>query len=215
MRDLNIAIDEEQARKVRTKFDTLSREDQEEYREAFSQEIFEELKAKLPSKVRREIDKLISEEEDKQSPPENEARMRSEMQQNVQSALVEYERDKPPEDFIKLPRFKKSFWDMGEDEEEGIGPEEDNYKGDDLNEQGHEELEYHRELRHYARVAVWEMPLLSSMWRPSYSSIMPLKTSVDVPLINPKFNLLIYHLRRRYRTSETLRTTRRHRNASF
>lgn len=33
---------------------------------------------------------------------------------------------------------------------------------DDINSLGHIELEQHREVRHYARLAAWELPLLSS-----------------------------------------------------
>lgn len=48
------------------------------------------------------------------------------------------------------------FWAEGE---EGLGKDED-YYGDDLTSLGHGELEQHRELREYARLIAWELPLL-------------------------------------------------------
>jgi small subunit ribosomal protein S35 len=49
------------------------------------------------------------------------------------------------------------FWAEGE---ESLGPDED-YFGDDLTSLGHGELKKHRELREYARLIAWELPLLS------------------------------------------------------
>jgi len=37
---------------------------------------------------------------------------------------------------------------------------------DDINSLAHGELEQHRELRHYARLVAWEMPLLSKLAKP-------------------------------------------------
>ena len=48
--------------------------------------------------------------------------------------------------------------------------EEDDMEDDlnvDLSSLAHGELEHHREMRHYARLAAWEMPLLASMFVPS------------------------------------------------
>ena len=49
---------------------------------------------------------------------------------------------------------------MGE-ESEDLGGDED-FEGDDLPATGHAELDAHRELREFARIAAWEAPLLSS-----------------------------------------------------
>ncbi|KAF2203607.1 hypothetical protein GQ43DRAFT_411237 [Delitschia confertaspora ATCC 74209] len=57
----------------------------------------------------------------------------------------------------------QGFW--GEGEEEDGGPDED-YYGDDITSLGHGELEQHRELREYARLAAWELPLLSQLAKP-------------------------------------------------
>lgn len=51
----------------------------------------------------------------------------------------------------------RGFWAEGE---ESMGPDED-YFGDDLTSHGHGELQQHRELREYARLIAWELPLLS------------------------------------------------------
>ena len=56
----------------------------------------------------------------------------------------------------------RGFWAEGE--EDG-GPDEDFY-GDDITSTGHGELEQHRELREYARLAAWELPLLSKLAKP-------------------------------------------------
>ncbi|KAE8445319.1 hypothetical protein EG329_013557 [Mollisiaceae sp. DMI_Dod_QoI] len=48
---------------------------------------------------------------------------------------------------------------------------------DDINSLAHGELEQHREIRHYARLAAWEMPLLSKLAKPFHppSADMPLR----------------------------------------
>lgn len=61
----------------------------------------------------------------------------------------------------KPKRLKQTFMNMGEAEpweRDGMLPDDE----DDLTSLGHGELELHRELRHYARLAAWEMPLLYS-----------------------------------------------------
>ncbi|OCK74955.1 hypothetical protein K432DRAFT_429715 [Lepidopterella palustris CBS 459.81] len=63
----------------------------------------------------------------------------------------------PPE-----PKQKIGFWGDGEEE---LGADED-YYGDDISALGHGELEQHRELREYARLAAWELPLLSKLAKP-------------------------------------------------
>ncbi|KAF2003675.1 hypothetical protein P154DRAFT_617577 [Amniculicola lignicola CBS 123094] len=68
------------------------------------------------------------------------------------------------EDFeiVEDKSFKSGFWAEGE---ESLGSDED-YYADDLTSLGHGELEQHRELRHYARLAAWELPLLHDLARP-------------------------------------------------
>ncbi len=91
-----------------------------------------------PEKMKRDLEKMFD-EEDALSHPD-------------------------PEDGLKArrPRYKNTFMNMGEKfpwEEDDTLPDDD----DDLPSLAHAELEQHREIRHYARLAAWEMPLLSSM----------------------------------------------------
>ena len=60
-----------------------------------------------------------------------------------------------------VKRIKPGLFAMGEEEEQDSG-EDPKFEGDDIPSLGHGELEQHREMRHYARLAAWEMPLLSS-----------------------------------------------------
>lgn len=62
---------------------------------------------------------------------------------------------------LRRKKLKQTFMNLGEPEpweEEGMLDDEH----DDISSLGHGELEQHREMRHYARLAAWEMPLLSS-----------------------------------------------------
>lgn len=65
----------------------------------------------------------------------------------------------------KPKKLKQTFMNMGEPEpweQENMLPDDE----DDLTSLGHGELELHRELRHYARLAAWEMPLLYKLRKP-------------------------------------------------
>lgn len=59
---------------------------------------------------------------------------------------------------------RDTFWHEDETDEDLITDEigEDEFDEDDILSMAHGKLEEHREAREYARVAVWEMPLLSS-----------------------------------------------------
>ncbi|KAF2642527.1 hypothetical protein P280DRAFT_423273 [Massarina eburnea CBS 473.64] len=57
---------------------------------------------------------------------------------------------------------RPGFWAEGEPD---MGPDDD-YYADDLTSLGHGELEKHRELREYARLIAWELPLLNQLARP-------------------------------------------------
>ena len=64
---------------------------------------------------------------------------------------------------VIIPK-KESFWNAEETDTDLITDElgEDDFEEDDMMALGHAKLEEHREFREYARLAVWEMPLLSS-----------------------------------------------------
>ncbi len=57
------------------------------------------------------------------------------------------------------PRLKLGFFSMEDPVATG---EDEEFEGDDITSLAHGDLEQHRELREYARIAAWEMPLLSS-----------------------------------------------------
>jgi hypothetical protein len=61
-------------------------------------------------------------------------------------------------------KLKQTFMNLGDPEpweEEHLMTDDH----DDMTPLGHGELEKHREMRHYTRLAAWEMPLLSSTYR--------------------------------------------------
>ena len=84
----------------------------------------------------------------------------SELQGAVSQAAYETAQE-TPKDQVPRRRIKPGFFAMGEDEEQDTGEDEE-FDGDDITSLGHSELEQHREMRHYAMIAAWEMPLLSS-----------------------------------------------------
>lgn len=91
----------------------------------------------------------------------NSPRVQSELTAEASTAAFEVSQEVGLEEFKKPPHFKPGFMAMGEEDEEGTGEDED-FEGDDISSTGHGELEQHREMREYARIAAWEMPLLSS-----------------------------------------------------
>ena len=89
----------------------------------------------------------------------------SELQGAVSQAVYETAQETPREK-VTQRRIKPGLFAMGEDEEQDTG-EDDQFESDDITSLAHSELEQHREMRHYARLAAWEMPLLSSMSLPT------------------------------------------------
>ena len=90
----------------------------------------------------------------------NSPKVQSELTAEASTAAFEVSQEIDPEDF-KTPYVKVGFMAMGEEDEQGTGEDED-FEGDDISSTAHGELEQHREMREYARIAAWEMPLLSS-----------------------------------------------------
>lgn len=80
---------------------------------------------------------------------------------NIMAASIA-RHSQPPEEVVdrKPAKIKDTFLNMGETE--AIELDEDEDPGEDIPTLAHGELEAHREKRHYARLAAWEMPLLSS-----------------------------------------------------
>lgn len=94
------------------------------------------------------------------------------LQGEASNAAYETARESPHVE-INIPRIKPGLMAMGEVEEQESGEDEE-FEGDDITALGHGELEQHREMREYARIAAWEMPLLSSM-RTTLSPIPPFR----------------------------------------
>lgn len=71
---------------------------------------------------------------------------------------------------------RKAFWNEEEDDSDMITDEqdEDTFEEDDILEGAMGKFEEYREYRHYARLAAWEMPLLSSECRSAALPLCPL-----------------------------------------
>ena len=89
----------------------------------------------------------------------NDSRTHRELEDQISAELEHLEMQFPPAP-VERPRRDQGFFSMGEKED--IGPDEDDFQGDDISSKGHAELERTREIREYARLAGWEMPLLAS-----------------------------------------------------
>lgn len=66
--------------------------------------------------------------------------------------------------FEDIRERNRGFW-AEEEEDEFANAEDgdDTYNDDEITSMAHAELDMHREIREYARIATWDMPLLSSM----------------------------------------------------
>ncbi|KAI5301655.1 28S ribosomal protein S35, mitochondrial, partial [Ascosphaera pollenicola] len=67
-----------------------------------------------------------------------------------------------------IPKVKpEGFWAEDEEDEFARAKDgDDHFNDDDITTMAHTELDAHRDVRHYARIAAWEMPLLSKLARP-------------------------------------------------
>lgn len=105
----------------------------------------EELEARNDKLIERAIDRELS----------------NQIKEFVNSGVI-YESSKEDRDApIRRRKPKESFMNMGEEEpfEDEDDKEDDE---DDIGTLAHGELEHHREMRQYARLAAWDMPLLAS-----------------------------------------------------
>lgn len=84
------------------------------------------------------------------------------MEETTDEIRARIERMEPPERKFKK-KLKNTF--LNENDPEPWEDEDNTLDDhDDISSLGHGELEQHREMRHYARLAAWEMPLLSSKY---------------------------------------------------
>ncbi|MCJ1282745.1 37S ribosomal protein S24, mitochondrial [Xylographa opegraphella] len=95
--------------------------------------------------------------------PAVEARLNAEVSEAAYEVLSRTPRERPFPGSNE--RFKSGLMAMGEINEMDSG-EDEVFEGDDMSSIAHGELEQHRELRAYARIAAWEMPLLSKLAKP-------------------------------------------------
>ncbi|KAL8720519.1 MAG: hypothetical protein Q9225_002641 [Loekoesia sp. 1 TL-2023] len=89
--------------------------------------------------------------------------LESELQGLVSQAVYDIQQDIPQRE--PRPKITPGLMAMGEVDEQGTG-EDDEFDGDDISSIAHGELEQHREIREYARIAAWEMPMLSKLAKP-------------------------------------------------
>jgi len=87
-------------------------------------------------------------------------KIESDMETAISRAVMDRQESMPRRN-VAFGRQKPGLMAMGEPDEQEIGGDQE-YEGDDITSLAHGELEQHRELREYARIAVWEMPLLHS-----------------------------------------------------
>lgn len=119
---------------------------------------------------------------------------KSELSNDVAQAIYETAEESPHVP-LNIPRIKPGLFAMGEMEPQESGEDEE-FEGDDITSLGHAHLEQHREMREYARIAAWEMPLLSSTHH------LPLPQSTSSPIHLPPTDTLLSQTR----TRQTLRT---------
>ncbi|KAL1966753.1 hypothetical protein VTN77DRAFT_3950 [Rasamsonia byssochlamydoides] len=84
----------------------------------------------------------------------------------IEKSAAQIEREEPMR-FEDVREKVTGFWAEEEDDEFAIvedGDEE--FNDDEITSMAHAELELHREMREYARIAAWDMPLLSKLAKP-------------------------------------------------
>ncbi|KAJ9292875.1 hypothetical protein DTO271G3_8322 [Paecilomyces variotii] len=96
----------------------------------------------------------------------NDPAKRAAMFAEIDRGVNQIEREQPMK-FEDIREKQRGFWAEEEDDEFGIvedGDEE--FNDDEITSMAHAELELHREIREYARIAAWDMPLLSKFAEP-------------------------------------------------
>jgi small subunit ribosomal protein S35 len=86
------------------------------------------------------------------------------MEEIYDETLDEFGKPFQPPDLEERKKWDDTFLNLGEEEpfdEEDIDEDTE----EELSSLAHGELEHHREMRHYARLAAWDMPMLSSKSR--------------------------------------------------
>lgn len=117
----------------------------------------------------KQLEKLVGEDEKGQNRTFNEAISQDEHDHELHSTADR--RDLIAVLKANNPRVDRTDFGYDESDPEAAAKDpEDSFNEDDITEQAHGKLDELREYRHYARIAAWEMPLLSS----EASSLSPL-----------------------------------------
>lgn len=89
--------------------------------------------------------------------PQKRAAAFAELEKSVNQIDKEY-----PMRFDDVREKRVGFWGDEEDDEFALVEDADEeFNDDDITSMAHAELEVHREIREYARIAAWDMPFLS------------------------------------------------------
>ncbi|KAL4778934.1 mitochondrial ribosomal subunit protein-domain-containing protein [Aspergillus varians] len=96
----------------------------------------------------------------------NDPQKRKAMFAEIDAEVNKIDKDMPIR-FMEPPGEKiRGFWARNEDDEFGIVEDQDEFYDDEITSMAHAELELHREVRDYARITAWDMPLLSKLAKP-------------------------------------------------
>jgi small subunit ribosomal protein S35 len=92
----------------------------------------------------------------------NDPQGRQETFADVIKGAAQVEREEPLR-FEDVKEKSYGFWAEDEDDEFDMAEDGDeDFNDDEITSMAHAELELHREMREYARITAWDMPLLSS-----------------------------------------------------
>jgi hypothetical protein len=94
----------------------------------------------------------------------NSPRLARAVSSSADTWIKEFERENPAPPLAPFTKKDQGYWaQFEEDDAFTQAPDQDEWQGDDITSDAHRHLEQHREAREYARLAAWELPLLSSM----------------------------------------------------
>ncbi|EAU36497.1 conserved hypothetical protein [Aspergillus terreus NIH2624] len=84
----------------------------------------------------------------------------------IEKSVSQLEKDEPMR-FEDVREKRAGFWAEEEDDEFGLVEDADeDFNDDEITSMAHAEVELHREIREYARIAAWDMPFLSNLAKP-------------------------------------------------
>ncbi|ODM22815.1 hypothetical protein SI65_00404 [Aspergillus cristatus] len=84
----------------------------------------------------------------------------------IESLANQVEREEPMR-FNDEPERRRGFWAEDDGDEFALVEDGDEaFNDDEITSMAHAEVELHREIREYARIAAWDMPLLSHLAKP-------------------------------------------------